>query len=217
MKRKSQFRLGVFLLAALLQASVSAAVDFDEGIDYQRIGSSQPTESSSRIEVTEMFWYRCPHCYRFEPVLEKWLESEPEHVRFTRIPAIPRSDWAFLARVYYTEEFLGVVDRIHRPLFDAIHKDKRKLRNQQDVADFFIEHGISQEKFDQAWNSDAVAAKVRQARQVTEQYEISGVPTMIINGKYRTSAILAGGSRNLLKVVEYLIDKEYREMNPEQP
>ena len=109
-----------------------------------------------------------------------------------------------------------MVDRIHRPLFDAIHQEKRELSDRQSLQVFFAEHDVSPEQFERAWDSDEVMKNVRRAQQLTRQYGIAGVPTMIINGKYRTSAVMAGGNRRLLEVVDYLIEKEYRNLKPEQ-
>ena len=217
MHRRTLSWLSPFVLLVTLLGPVgSGAAEFEEGFDYQRITPARPTQTGERIELVELFWYRCPHCYRFDPVLERWLASKSEHVQFLRIPAIARSDWAFLARAYYTAESLDMVEQIHRPLFDAIHKEKREFRNRQSMQAFFGEHGISPDQYKRAWGSDVVLDKVERAQQLARQYEISDVPTMIVNGKYRTSAVMAGGNRRLLEVVDYLVDKEERGSKSEQ-
>ncbi len=197
-------------LATLLFLAVGApqAGAFEEGKDYIRLSTPQPTNDPGKIEVVEMFWYGCPHCYRLEPLMEKWLEDKPEDVEFIRIPAVFSPRWELLARAWYTAELLGVTDRIHKPLFDAIHKERRRFNNESTLRAFFIEHGVDAKDFDKTFKSFGVAAKVNRARELSRRYEIRGVPSLIVNGKYRTSATEAGSHEAMLKVVDYLIEQE---------
>lgn len=188
------------------------AADFDEGIEYQRIVPAQPTEDPAKVEVVEMFWYGCPHCYRFEPFVERWLAKAPKHVRFMRVAAPLNPSWVVHARAYYAAEALGVIDRIHKPLLDAIHKERRRLNTEDALAAFFTEHGVDERDFRRAFHSFAVETKVRRARDLARRYGVNSVPAVVINGKYRTDGTLAGGYERLLQVIDFLVAKEWAEI-----
>lgn len=200
----------VFLLAMVAMPLAFGAENkrFDEGIEYQLINPPQPTTNPAKVEVVELFWYGCPHCFVFEPYLNAWLERKPANVEFIRIPATLNPGWSIHARAYYTAEVLGVLDKIHEPLFHAIHVQKRKLDNEAALAAFFAAQGVSEEDFRKTFNSFAVETKLRRAAGLVQRYGVSGVPAIIINGKYRTDGSLAGSYENLLQVMDYLIRKE---------
>lgn len=205
---------GVLAMFALAQsAALAADGTIDEGIEYQRVVPAQPTRvPDDKIEVVEVFWYGCPHCYAFEPHLHKWLENKPADVAFRRIPAELNPGWKIHAAAYYVAEELGVLDKIHQPLFDALHENHKRMGSVDELADFFAKFGVSRESFLTAYNSFAVRAKMRHAEQQVRRYGVTGVPTVIVAGKYRTSATMAGGSFDaLLKVIDFLVDKERNE------
>ncbi len=187
-----------------------ARADIDEGIEYQTINPPVPTTvNDNQIEVVEMFWYGCPHCYHFEPTLLKWLAHKPKHVVFMRVPAIFNNPlWEIHAKAFYTAEVLGVLDKTHEDFFDAIHQQGRRLATEPEIEDFFVKHGVSAADFKNAFNSFAVYSKVRRAMELTRRYGIDGVPSLIVDGKYRTSGSLAGGHEGMIKVLNFLIAKE---------
>ena len=206
---KTGFTALVFgMLAVLISAPGYAGID--EGIEYKLINPPVPTSSSDKVEVVEMFWYGCPHCYHFEPSFEKWKKSVPGNVEVIRVPAIfpNRPAWEASARAFYTAELLGVLDKIHKPLFDAIHKNHQKLFTKESLADFFEKHGVKKEDFNQTYDSFGVQMKVNRARDLTQRYGIDGVPTLVINGRYQTHGSLTDGTPGMLKVVNFLIEKE---------
>jgi thiol:disulfide interchange protein DsbA len=191
----------------LLIPPLAVAVDppFTEGVNYKLIDPPLPTPQTNKVEVVEMFWYGCPHCYHFEPLLEKWVKGKSDQVTFIRIPAIFRDSWLLDAQAFYTAKALGVLEKIHRPLFDAIHLEKRHLNTKEALADFFATQGVAKEDFLSTFDSFAVQGKVQQAVVITRASSITGVPAMIVNGKYRTDAELAGSFERMLEVVDYLI------------
>lgn len=195
------------LIALLLLVPVAWA-DFDEGIDYKRIPKPQPTVSADKIEVLELFWYACPHCYHLEPQLAAWLENKPDDVVFVRMPAVLGPDWELLARAYYTVELLGVEDQVHVPLFERIHKQRKPIRTVADVKAVFVEHGVSEQDFDRTFQSFAVITKTSRARQARAMYGLTGVPVLVVNGKYLVSAQMAGGNKEMLQVVDFLVERE---------
>jgi len=197
------------LLTLLIFAPLAVAGgDYDEGIEYQALAAPQPTADADKIEVLELFWYGCPHCYHLEPELAEWLKHKPDDVQFVRVPAVLGPSWEMHARAYYTAELLGVLDKIHGPLFDRIHKEHKPIHNTAELKAFFKEHGVSEADFDKTYSSFAVITKTNRAKQVREMYGVTGVPTLIVNGKYRTTAKLAGGNKQMLQVVDFLVAKE---------
>lgn len=179
---------------------------------YENVSPPQATETPGKVEVVELFWYGCPHCYSFEPYIKKWLETKPDHVGFRRAPAIFRKDWIPQAKAYYTAEQLGVLEAVHLPLFKAIHDQKRPLNTKEQLADFFAEQGVERAAFDKTYDSFAVQSKVQRAYVMTQRYGIQGVPAVVVNGKYRTTGSLTGSYDNLVKVINILVDEEHRAM-----
>jgi len=197
----------ILVLPAFMATTVLAA-GYTEGKEYKALASPQPTSSGDKIEIVELFWYGCPHCYRLEPVMDQWLASKPDDVEFVRMPAIVGPPWELLAKAFYTAEFLGVMDTMHLALFDYLHKDKKKIINEAELQAFFVEQGVSKEDFRNTYTSFAVAMKVNNAKLMTQRYGITGVPTVIVNGKYNTSGSLAGSNENIIKVMDYLVKQE---------
>jgi len=194
---------GLFLIAGSAQA-----IDYKENIQYQKVVPAQPITTGNKIEVVEMFWYGCPHCNHLEPYVNRWLKKKAKDVELVRIPAIFRPSWELHARAFYTAQILGVLDKTHDAMFDAIHKLRKPMNNEKEIMDFFAEHGVKNADFKRVFHSFAVEAKVRRARDMSQRYGIDGVPTLIVDGKYRTNAELAGNSANIFKVVDFLVDQE---------
>tara|TARA_R110002096_G_scaffold16991_12_gene58457 strand:+ start:179 stop:799 length:621 start_codon:yes stop_codon:yes gene_type:complete len=201
-------RFALIAMLFIVPLAAQAADAFKEGEHYERITPEVATQSDGKIEVVEVFWYGCHHCYSFEPDIKKWLKSKPDDVEFRRVPGVFARNWIPHARAYYTAEILGVTDAIHTPLFEAIHDEGRRIGDEDSLARFFAEHGVAEADFREAYNSFSVDTKTRQALVASKEYGISGVPSVIVNGRYRTSARLAGTYENLLKIVDALVDKE---------
>ncbi|MCW8900866.1 MAG: thiol:disulfide interchange protein DsbA/DsbL [Gammaproteobacteria bacterium] len=198
------------LMAALFSNVAIAAID--EGIEYKRVSPAQPTITRDKVEVVELFWYGCPHCFHFEPDLNKWLANKPDNVAFVRVPAVFNSVWALHARAYYAAETLGLYDNgkheFHEAFFEEIHKHKKRLDNKNALRTFFARFGVSAEDFNNTFESFAVNTKVSRAATLSKRYQLDGVPTLIVNGKYRTDGPMAGGRQGMLKVLDFLIKKE---------
>jgi len=201
----------VLVIPALLATVVQAEV-YTEGKQFKALANPQPTSSADKIEVVELFWYGCPHCYRLEPYVAEWVASAPDDVEFILMPAIIGPPWELLAKAFYTAQFLGVQDKIHVALFEAIHNDKKVFNNEAAVQAFFVVQGVSEQDFKKTFNSFAVSIKVNNAKLMTKRYALTGVPAIIVNGKYNTSGTLAGSNENIIKVVDYLVDQERQAM-----
>jgi thiol:disulfide interchange protein DsbA len=198
------------LLACLLPLSATAAgpEKYLEGTHYLLVTPAVPTADPKSIEVVELFWYGCSHCFHFEPVLAGWLKTKPADVKFRRIPAVFAQQWVPHARAMYAAEALGALDKLHKPLFEAIHADKRRIFDEESIMAFAGEAGFNLDEFRQAYDSPTVDGKAKMATMATRDYGIEGVPSVIVNGKYRITATLAGSQENILKVVDFLIAKE---------
>ncbi|MCG8379332.1 MAG: thiol:disulfide interchange protein DsbA/DsbL [Proteobacteria bacterium] len=175
---------------------------------YVDIEPAQPTQTGDKIEVLEVFWYACPHCYEFEPYLHDWLANKPDDVEFRRMPGIFRKSWIPHARAFFTAEKLGVLDTVHSPLFSAIHKHKKNIHDDSAIRKFFIKQGIDDDEFKKVYQSEETETKVKQAYIMGQRYKITGVPAVIVNGKYMVTGSTAGSFSNLLKIVDQLVDKE---------
>jgi len=197
--------LGALLACLLLSAGARAA---DEGIDYRTLSQPQPTETGDKVEVLEMFWYGCPHCYHLEPVLKKWLASKADYIEFRRLPAVLGRNWASHARAYFAAELLGVLERIHEPFFSALHDKKMRLFSDDAIADWFVDQGVDRDEFVKAYRSFIVDMKVRRAAQLGNRFGLEGVPSFIVNGKYVTSPSQTGGSARMLQVIDELAARE---------
>ncbi|MDD2724500.1 MAG: thiol:disulfide interchange protein DsbA/DsbL [Methylovulum sp.] len=192
------------LLMLLLICSTSNA----EPAGYETLSSPQPTQHPDKIEVIEFFWYGCPHCYAFEPELAKWVKKLPKNVEFIRQPAVFSELWGKHAKAYFVAESLGVVEKVHADLFDAIQNKKEKLESEEDQAKFFVAHGVKEADFHDAYKSFAVDSKMRQASVTAGRYGITGVPAVIVNGKYLTNGPLAGSHEKMIEVMDKLIKQE---------
>jgi thiol:disulfide interchange protein DsbA len=200
---KNRFSLFVFCISLALTSNVMAA-----GQGYEMVTPPQPTTSKNKVEVVELFWYGCPHCYKLEPYVERWLKRKPKNVKFVRMPGMFRPSWEIHGRAYYTAEILGVVDKVHGPMFTAIHEQKRKMSDEASIMALFKNHGVSEKDFKRVFRSFAVETKIRRAKDMGRRYGVKGVPALIVNGKYRTSAHDAGGNAKVFKVVNTLVKKE---------
>ncbi|MGR8919928.1 MAG: thiol:disulfide interchange protein DsbA/DsbL [Gammaproteobacteria bacterium] len=196
-------------VTSLVLALAASAETYTEGQHYEAISPPvKTTAAQGKVEVVELFWYGCPHCFAFEPTIEKWLETKPDSIEFRRVPAIFARNWAVHARAYYAAEQLGVLDRTHSRLFEALHVKQQKIFTEDQIVAFFVANGVDEQAFRDAYNSFDVDSKTRTAMTLTRQYGITGVPAMIVNGRYRSSARQTGTYENLLKLVEYLAAKE---------
>ena len=193
-------------------ASKSAAADPYAG-QYELVTPPQPTTTPAKVEIVELFWYRCPHCYSFEKFLKKtdWLQKKPNYVEFTHMPAVfDKDNWIPMAKAYYVAESLGVLDKVHLPIFEAIHDRRRNMNSELALQKLFNEYaGVSQEDFTKTYNSFAIATKVNRAKEMTTRYGITGVPVVIVNGKYRLNSEKAEGYENMMLIINYLVEKEH--------
>ncbi|UCB55576.1 MAG: thiol:disulfide interchange protein DsbA/DsbL [Thiotrichales bacterium] len=185
----------------------ACAASYEEGKHYKRVDMPK-TIDGDKVEVLEFFWYGCPHCYSFEPHVSKWKSAKPDNVEFVRIPATFQPLWVLHARAYYALEMLGVGEKIHPKFFAEVHTRKNYMKTVDALTKFVEQHGVNRSEFIDAMNSFTVETKVRKATKLVNDYKLSGVPSVTINGKYLISASMAGSYDNMIKIMNYLIEKE---------
>jgi thiol:disulfide interchange protein DsbA len=192
-------------LCALAQLGVAAQSPLPrEKVDYVQI-DPQPVATGNRIEVVDFFWYGCPHCYNLQPSLESWLKRKPADVELRHIPAIFRESWVPHARIYYTLESLGEVDRLHQAVYRAIHAERESLMNASSTAEWAARNGIDSTRWLAAYNSPEVERKVEQARALTRAYSIEGTPSLVVDGRYLTSSGMAESMPAVINILDGLI------------
>ena len=187
----------------------AGAVELKEGRDFRVINPPLPAPVD-KVEVTEFFWYGCPHCFDFEPVLAAWARRLPADVGFHRVPAISSNDkWVPAARLYYTLEAMNLVEKLHGEAFVAIHVDRQRLDDEKVLFEWVAKKGIDAKKFSEAWSSPAVQGRLRQTRELSQAAGLTGVPAVMVQGRYL--APTQGNHEELLAVIERLVDRVRKE------
>lgn len=204
----------LILSAALIAASVfgvtaqAADVPLEAGKTYVELSNPVPVAVPGKIEVVELFWYGCPHCYAFEPVINPWVEKLPKDVNFVRVPAMFGGPWDAHGKLFLTLQAMGVEHKVHNAVFKAIQVERKRLTDPEDMADFVATQGVDREKFLATFNSFAIKGQIAKAKELAQEYQATGVPTMIVNGKYRFDLGTTGGPEQTLNVADQLIAKE---------
>ena len=203
-------KLLVFILL-MASSTLLFAEEFKEGVHYKKLHgaiTSEAVNTGDKIEVLEFFWYGCPHCYSFEPYIKQWKQAIPANVAFARVPAIFRPDWEIQARTYYALSNLDLLETVHGKIFEEIHKNKKKLNTLEQISNFVEKNGVDRKKFLEEYKSFAVDSMVRKSKKKQSEYNIQGVPGVVIDGKYLVSGTMAGSYSNMVKIMEHLIALE---------
>lgn len=203
MMKRREFTLA---LAGATALPVLAQQRFEAGKDYLPLDKPAPVEApSGKIEVLEFFWYNCPHCNAFEPALEAWIKRAPKDVVVKRVPVAFSSAFQGQQRLFYTLEAMGLVDRLHGKVFQAIHVERKRLEAPDVIADWAASQGVDRAKFMEQFNSFSVASKATRAGQLTAAYKVEGVPALGVAGRFYTDATLTRNMDRSLQVVDYLV------------
>jgi thiol:disulfide interchange protein DsbA len=194
------------LFVALLLAAPLAGAQPGK-YEYTELKPPQPVDVQGKtVEVVEFFWYGCPHCYNLEPLIEAWTKKLPPDVQFKRIPAVFNERWAHDAAIFYTFESMGVLEKLHRPFFDAIHRDHLRTDNPQAMTEWLQKNGVDAKKFFETMKSFTVQSKTRRAVQLTTAYKIDGTPAMAVQGRFTVSTEQGRSREGMLDTVSYLVD-----------
>ncbi|WP_257385858.1 thiol:disulfide interchange protein DsbA/DsbL [Tahibacter caeni] len=208
----------LFLFAGLLVAGACGAQDdkaaapkteWKEGQHYIVLAKPTPP-AAGKVEVTEVFSYACPHCAHFQPYADQLKSRLPAGVTFGYMPVVFNPSWEPLARAYYTAQALGVLDKTHQALFDALHRDHKPLRTIEDLGGFYAGYGIDPKNFVSTAQSFVVEGNLIQGRERAVAYQIESTPTLVINGKYRLDAASAGGQSQAVELALWLVDQELK-------
>lgn len=202
--------LGLLPLVAACDGGGSPAAKeaYQAGTHYEVLSTPLRTADPDKIEVTEFFWYGCGHCYHFEPNITAWLKKLPGDVNFVRIPAIWHPDMELHAKMFYAAQSLNKLPELHEAFFTAMQVGKMPLDNREAISKIFESKGVSAENFSKAFDSFGTDSLVKQGQAKAAGAKITGTPEILVNGKYRVSSKLAGSQPNMLKVADFLVEKE---------
>lgn len=200
--------VGLGLAGGVGAAESSGHARYAEGTHYKVLDTSGSVENPGRVEVREFFSYICPHCYSMEPLVHEWLENKPDNVDYVRTPVTFLRNAEPLARAYYVADILDIVDKVHGPIFDAIHKHREPLFTPTALADFFAKYGVDKDEFNQLYGSFGVSTKLRQADALARDYQIRGVPSFVVNGKYLILREGLKSNAEMFDVIDYLVEQE---------
>ncbi len=201
-----QTTCAVILCIAFGVSSLSHAQEFAEGVDYISLPGEAQVQADGRVEVVEFFWFGCPSCFRFEPYLVSW--EIPETINFVNVPATFSAVWEFHAHAYYAMELLDLKDELMQKFYDELHVNKSRIRRGEDFANWAATQAdVDPEQVVATLNSFAAKSKVSQASHLASKYKITGVPTLVVAGKYKTSPSMVQSEAKALRVVEYLAEK----------
>ena len=179
---------------------------FVAGKDYMKLDRAVPTETEAgKVEVIEFFWYSCPHCSAFEPTFAQWVKNAPKDVVVRRVPVAFREDFAPQQRLYFALEAMGLLDKIHGKVFQAIHVERLPLSTDASILAWVEKQGVDKNKFADTAKSFGVASKLKRAVQLQNDFKIEGVPSLGIAGKYYTDGTLTGSMERALQVTESLL------------
>lgn len=206
--------IGKYLAALLLLAPIAMSAQaqpekYLPGTHYTVLETPQRTADPEKIEVMEIFWYGCGHCFRFQPLIENWHANMAADIEFVQLPAVWNSLMQVHAQAFYTAEAMGVLPQVHTPLFNALNLEGNRLQNERQIATLFAKHGVSEEEFGKVFNSFSVRTKANQLERKMRDYQIQSTPNMSVNGKYLISTNEAVRTQQeMLDVVDFLVAKE---------
>ena len=204
--RLIQTARSILLFIAIAALSTASAQEFVEGVDYIVLPGEAQVQADGRVEVVEFFWFGCPSCFRFEPYLLAW--KVPETIHFVNVPATLSESWIFHAHAYYAMELMGLKQQLMQKFYDELHVNRSRIRKVDDFADWAAAQAdVDPDKVASTLNSFATKSKVSQAAHLAANYKITGVPTLVVAGKYKTSPSMVQSETKALRVVEYLAEK----------
>jgi thiol:disulfide interchange protein DsbA len=193
--------LGVLLATACALAQAQPVA----GRDYQELSPPRPVSTGERIEVIEFFYYGCPVCYEAQPHIARWLMRAGPGLTLLRVPAVFTESSESFARTFYALGAMNHVARLHWPVYDNHHFDGRQLSEEKNIVAWVGANGVDPARFAELWRSDAVKAQIDAAKKALVTYDIKGVPSFVVDGRYVTSARMAGGVKEVMAVVDHLV------------
>ena len=200
--------MGLVWLLGSLSLAQAQSTQYQAGVDYVELPVTAPTQEPDKVEVAELFWYGCGHCFTFEPLISEWKQGLPEHAYFRPVPAFFGGAWDTHGQLFYTLESMGKLDETHSAIFQAIHNQGERLADVNAMIKLLQQYGVDEDEFRKTWASPGVKLKINQGKQLAKAYRATGVPTLIVNGKYRIEGGMAGSFENMLRIADYLVEQE---------
>jgi protein dithiol oxidoreductase (disulfide-forming) len=200
-------QLSILVAALATLSQIALAQPFEEGEHYHRIGSPA-NAPEDRVEVIEAFAYPCPACRNFHPFISRWEETKPDYVSFRRLPVGLQQGWDLFARAYYTAEVMGIDDGAHEAVFKALHDERRRIRNFNDIAGIYAEFDVTVEDFVNTSESFAVDSRMRRNRSELTRFGVRQTPTMVVQGKWRVIPSAFNSYEQMLAAIDYLVERE---------
>lgn len=204
----SKLVIAAFVIAAPLVDAQTAEFQYQDGVDFQTLARPVAVEDPSKIEVAEVFWYGCIHCFNLEPKLQEFASILPDDVNLVKVPAMWAGAMELHARIYYASKALGITDEIHWEVFSAMNEDRNPLASEEAILTLVGKLGQDKTAFQRAFNSFGVTSQVTRAKSAAAAYGVRGTPEMIVNGKYRISTSMTGTQEKMLLVTAALVDRE---------
>lgn len=182
---------------------------YSKGLHYTELDPAYDTDNTEQVIVYEFFGYKCPHCSSFQTYVKPWHEKLPKHVKLVRVPVVFQPGWDILAKAYYTAETMGIIDKTHQPLFDAIHKQRKQFRSIENIADWFADNfSVDRDAFLATANSFMIDSKIRQSNNMMRKMNVTSTPQLVINGKYKPNVKTLGSIPATLDLATYLSNQE---------
>ena len=201
------FSIFLLIFSANQLVLAQTPIKVEEGFDYRVLPITQPIDAKGKVEVIEFFWYGCPHCYEFEPELKGWIKRQNKDVVFKKVPIAFREELMPHSQLFYALEALGKGDTLNDKVMFAMHRENKRLLNENEIADWVAAQGVDRNAFLAAYRSFAVLSKARAANQLGNAYRIDGVPTLAVQGKYITSPSIAGSRAKAVNIMDFLVNK----------
>jgi len=201
------FSIFLLIFSANQLVLAQTPIKVEEGFDYRVLPITQPIDAKGKVEVIEFFWYGCPHCYEFEPELKGWIKRQNKDVVFKKVPIAFREELMPHSQLFYALETLGKGDALNDKVMFAMHRENKRLLNENEIADWVAAQGVDRNAFLAAYRSFAVLSKARAANQLGNAYRIDGVPTVAVQGKYITSPSIAGSRAKAVNIMDFLVNK----------
>ena len=205
------FSIFLLIFSANQLVLAQTPIKVEEGFDYRVLPITQPIDAKGKVEVIEFFWYGCPHCYEFEPELKGWIKRQNKDVVFKKVPIAFREELMPHSQLFYALEALGKGDTLNDKVMFAMHRENKRLLNENEIADWVAAQGVDRNAFLAAYRSFAVLSKARAANQLGNAYRIDGVPTVAVQGKYITSPSIAGSRAKAVNIRDVVVNKVRKE------
>lgn len=205
---RTLFTIGLVWMLGSLSLAQAQSAQYQAGVHYVELSSTAPTQELDRVEVAELFWYGCGHCFTFEPLINEWKQTLPEHAYFRPVPAFFGGAWDTHGQLFYTLESMNKLEETHTAIFQAIHNQGNRLADVDAMVKLLTQYGVDEDEFRKTWASPGVKLKINQAKRLAKAYRATGVPTLIVNGKYRIEGGMAGSFENMLDIADYLVEQE---------